>query len=133
MGVFLTYSLNKSPRGRHLQLAPESVIAIKLVRCIAGDTFVCDIQDGNLEVFTKNISVRIRGIDTPELNDKRPEMKQLAVEAREYVSKRLASAHKIELKNIGRDKYFRILADVYIDGSKLSEELLSKGYCQDRH
>ena len=108
----------------------DEAITIKVVRCIDGDTFVCNIQNDSLEVFTKNISVRIRGIDAPELNDKRPEIRKLALETKEYVSQRLASAHRIELKNLGRDKYFRILADVYVDGSNLSEELIAKGYCQ---
>ena len=33
-------------------------------------------------------------------------------------------AQKIELRNVDRDKYFRILANVYVDDKSLSEVLI---------
>lgn len=63
-------------------------------------------------------NVRVRGLDTPELRGKCEEEKAMAQQA-----KRLAEdLDKVELTNISRDKYGRILADVYFerDGQKLS-------------
>lgn len=91
-----------------------------------GDTFIVDIADVH-PIIGKGISIRIKGIDSPEITDHRPEVKELAIKAREYVKTRLAESSRIELNNIGRDKYFRILADVYLDGANLAEELLEEG------
>jgi endonuclease YncB( thermonuclease family) len=64
-------------------------------------------------------SLRVRGLDTPELRGKCREEISLAKEA-----KRLAQMHlrEIEISNIDRDKYGRLLADVnvVIDGQKVN-------------
>ncbi len=75
----------------------------------------------------ERIGVRVRGIDTPEITDQDPKIKQNAILAKEYVQRRLTTAKTIILKNIERDKYFRILADVEVDDVSLSRELLAKG------
>lgn len=36
----------------------------------------------------------------------------------------------IELRNIQRSKYFRILADVYIDGVSLADNLIQSGHAR---
>jgi endonuclease YncB( thermonuclease family) len=36
-----------------------------------------------------------------------------------------------ELKNLQRDKYFRVLAEVWIDGESLGEKLKSEGLAKD--
>ena len=33
----------------------------------------------------------------------------------------------VELRNMRRDKYYRILAEVYVDGKSLAQHLLDKG------
>ena len=43
----------------------------RLLRVIDGDTFRCDI-DEHSAIAGKNISIRLRGIDTPELRSKKP-------------------------------------------------------------
>ena len=40
-------------------------------------------------------------------------------------------AKTIELKNPQRDKYFRVLAEVWIDGESLGEKLKSDGLAKD--
>ena len=42
----------------------------------------------------------------------------------------LRSAKAIELRNIERGKYFRILADVYTDGKSLAEGLIKSGHAR---
>ena len=91
-----------------------------------GDTIHVNI-DNWPPIVGRNIGVRIRGIDTPEMNDSRPKIRLKADEARNYVIKQLNGNHVIILRHIGRDKYFRLLANVEIDGRDLSADLLKKG------
>lgn len=75
-------------------------------------------------MFGSEIAVRIRGIDTPELRDDREEIKKRAYEAKEELEKLLLNAKEIILYNIGRDKYFRLLASVKADGVDIGEYMI---------
>jgi len=103
-----------------------SVEITKVVSVYDGDTFTCDINQYP-PIAGQKISIRIFGIDTPEMKDKNPQVKALAVKAKEFVKTRLTTAKTIELRNMRRDKYFRILADVFIDGKNLGSLLIDKG------
>ena len=105
---------------RDFDLIDKSKVAV--VSVYDGDTFRCDV-DGWPPIIGENIGIRINGIDTPEMNDSRPRVKILAKKARDYARQRLGNGD-VELKNIKRGKYFRIVADVYVDGSNLGDELL---------
>lgn len=102
----------------------------RLLRVIDGDTFACDI-DQHSAIAGKNISIRLRGINTPELRSRNPEERKSASLEKQRLSDLLNSARVIELRNIDRDKYFRIDADVYIDGEpllpKLNQQYLTGG------
>ena len=90
-----------------------------------GDTFRADIN--NLHpIIGENIPIRISGVDTPEIRGKCDSEKKLALEARDFVKNKLLVATKIELRNIQRGKYFRMVADVYIDGVNIADLLLSE-------
>ncbi len=94
-----------------------------------GDTFRADIK-GVPPILGENIAIRLYGIDTPEMRDKRPHIKKKAIEARDYVRTRLFKAKKIELRNIRRGKYFRIVATVVVDGKDIGKELIAMGLAQ---
>ena len=100
----------------------------RLLRVIDGDTFACDI-DEHSAIAGKNISIRLRGINTPELRSRNPEERKSANLEKQRLSGLLNNARVIELRNIDRDKYFRIDADVYIDGidilTKLNPDFLT--------
>ncbi len=98
----------------------------RIINVYDGDTFRCDI-DAMPHIIGKNIGIRLRGIDTPEINDKNPYAKAKAIDAREFAKRKLMAAEKVELRNLDRDKYFRILADVYVDGQSLGQMLLEAG------
>jgi len=104
------------------------VTVSRLLRVIDGDTFACDI-DEHSAIAGKNISIRIRGIDTPELKSKDPEERKSAVLEQQRLSGLLRDARVIELRNIDRDKYFRIDADVCLDGEPLLPKL-NQRYCK---
>ena len=103
------------------KLYPDVKVS-RLIRVIDGDTFVCDI-DEHSAIAGKNISIRLRGINTPELRSGNPEERKSANLEKQRLSDLLTNARVIELRNIDRDKYFRIDADVYIDGEPLLPKL----------
>lgn len=90
-----------------------------------GDTITVDIP-GAHPLFGYHISVRVLGVDTPEIKGKAPCERERAQEAKEAVANFLKSARQIDLVNVGKDKYFRILADVLADGRSLRDHLLSR-------
>lgn len=88
---------------------------VTLVRNYDGDTFVVNLK--NLpDVFGRDISVRIRGIDAAEIKAPQLCQKYDAIESREVLHK-LMDGKTVDLLNCSRDKYFRILCDVKISGS----------------
>ena len=111
------------------KLYPDVKVS-RLLRVIDGDTFACDI-DEHSAIAGKNISIRLRGINTPELRSRNPEERKSANLEKQRLSDLLNNARVIELRNIDRDKYFRIDADVYIDGEpllpKLNQQYLTGG------
>lgn len=96
---------------------------VKYVRNYDADTITVDIPNVH-PLIGKNISVRVRHVDTPEMKGKLPCEKQVAKDAQKYVQQLLVNAKRIDLTNIAKDKYFRILADVVIDGKNLGSELI---------
>ncbi len=91
-----------------------------------GDTFNVNIE-GYPPIVGEDMSVRIAGIDTPEIRGTTGYTKEAAEKARLFTRHRLRRAKIIKLKNIRRGKYFRILADVYVDGENLGKELIRVG------
>lgn len=104
---------------------PANFKNVEVVSIYDGDTFFCDIQ-GLPDIFGRRMGVRLKGIDTPELRDNRPHVKELARQAKMFVVEKLRAADVVELKNVERGKYFRLVADVYVDGKNLGELLLEK-------
>ena len=78
-------------------------------------------------VFCKTIPIRVRGVDCPEIKGGTAETKVLAKQAKTF-TKNFLKGGKILLRNCGRDKYFRLLCDVKVNGNSLAEELLKAGY-----
>ncbi|WP_067207523.1 thermonuclease family protein [Marinomonas aquimarina] len=96
------------------------------------DTFRVDISNWP-DIVGKNIPVRVNGVDAAEIRGKCLSEKQQAKAARDYTRRFLESGHTIELRNIQRGKYFRLLADVYVDGASLSEALIASGHARTYH
>jgi micrococcal nuclease len=111
------------------QAAPEygTAIVSKVISVYDGDTFRVDI-DSLPPIVGKNIPIRLNGIDTPEIRGKCQYEKDLALKARDFVRNKLANAKEIKLNNLQRGKYFRVVADVMVDGVSLEQELLDKEF-----
>lgn len=91
-----------------------------------GDTFRVHLAC-TYGVFCKTIPIRVRGIDCPEIKGGSAETKALAKQAKAFTKNFLKSG-KILLRNCGRDKYFRLLCDVKVNGKNLDEELIRAGH-----
>ena len=100
---------------------------VSLISAYDGDTFYIDILSCDIDVFCKHISVRVRGVDCPEIKGGSAETKVLAKQAKAF-TKNFLKGGKILLRNCGRDKYFRLLCDVKVNGKSLGEELLKAGH-----
>ena len=96
-----------------------------VVKVYDGDTItiICYYPTYNSPLF--RFPVRLNGIDTPEIKGKTEEEILVAKEARDALSNLLL--HKVvTLKNIGTEKYGRLLADVYLDDLHLNQYMLDK-------
>lgn len=102
-----------------------SAVVSKVVSIYDGDTFKVNIE-GYPSIVGEKMAIRVNGIDTPEIKGKCPKEKELALKAKQVVVDLFKNASSIELRNMERGKYFRIVADVYVDGKSLSDKLISK-------
>jgi len=94
--------------------------------CYDGDT--CYVLAPTLPEPLQKMSVRILGIDTPEMRAECAEEKKLALKGRELANKMFRSAEKIQFDNLKWDKYGgRVLADVYLDGKSYKDEIINAG------
>lgn len=101
----------------------------KINRVYDGDTFFANLY--NLpDIFGKDIGIRLVGIDTPELNSTDSCNRAQAKAARAYLEQKLKAACRIELRNLSRDKYFRVDAVIYVDGVNINQEMVTKGYAK---
>jgi len=105
------------------------IVVSRVTNVYDGDTFRVDV-DHWPALIGKNAPIRINNIDTPELRAKCPNEKRLALLAKDFTQRKLQQAGIIELKNLNRGKYFRITADVFIDGKNLADSLLSAGFAK---
>ena len=106
-------------------LSPDQVVDV-----YDGDTFKIDLPSMH-PLFGDDLSIRLLGVDTPEMRGTTDEVKVLAMQAQQVTEKALKGASKIELKNPQRGKYFRIISEVWIDGESLADMLKKKGLAKD--
>ena len=91
-----------------------------------GDTCKVDIP-GWHPVVGESIPVRIAGIDAPEIRGQCEREKQHARLVQRIVESQLRKAKQVQLKNVRRGKYFRLVGDLYADGNNIAEGLLKRG------
>jgi endonuclease YncB( thermonuclease family) len=107
----------------------SDIIVSKVVSVYDGDTMRVNLKNpkGVPSIIADDIPIRFDGIDTPEIRGNSRRLTKIALEARDYTIKRLNEADKIVLTRVQRGKYFRILAEVEVDGVNLNQELIDKG------
>lgn len=134
-GLFalLAISAVATPRGGQTAHASSAGCAhsahtfrcLQYIRNYDGDTVTFQIPDVH-PLLGSMISVRLLGVDTPEMTGAKECERQLARIAKAFVTEELTSADSIELSDAQRDKYFRILGRVKYNGIDLSSELIAQ-------
>lgn len=104
----------------------KEIVVAKLRKIFDGSSFWVDIK-GYSAVVGEYIGVRINNVDVPMLTDYRPEERAKAIQARDFVKRKLAEGERIVLKNVRPGQFYNIVADVYVDGNNLASELIEKG------
>ncbi len=94
---------------------------------IDGDTFVVSLTAAYPRIIGDSVHVRIYGVNTPEIHSPDSAAHAQAVKAWNFAESKLRSAKRITLVNMGRDKYFRILATVRCDTLNLGAALIRAG------
>ena len=100
------------PKGA-LGLTSEKVV---VTSCYDGDT--CTSSTGE--------KIRLACIDTPELWGKRAEPVP-AKEARENL-RELVVGRKVTIRRITTDRYGRTVAELFVDGSNVQQQLVASGH-----
>lgn len=91
-----------------------------------GDTIYVNIPGLPGEIA--EMSVRVRGVDTPEIRGKCESEKSLAGKARDFARQSLKSAKRVEFCEPEWGRYGgRVVASVRIDGRALDQELINQG------
>jgi len=92
-------------------------------RVLDGKTFVVNLP-GVHPLLGENVPVRVRGLHALELPPPRDEDLPSAITQWNQLRKLVENTHKIELRRLerGKDKFY-LLADVYLDGEFLSQNL----------
>ena len=99
---------------------------VSLASVYDGDTFKVYLAC-RYSIFCKAIPVRVRGVDCPEMRGGTEETKAAAKAAKAF-TKQFLRGGKIFLRNCGRDKYFRLLCEVKVNGSDLGTALIKHGH-----
>ena len=100
--------------------ADDKFIIVNSIKSVYdGDTFRAYLPNE-----PKDLPIRIRGVDTPEIKGKCKLEKDAAIRARDFTRQQLKNAKQIRLYNVGFDKYHRVLATVVIDGKNLATLLI---------
>ena len=89
-----------------------------------GDTFRVNINSYP-KIIGHKMSVRLSNVDTPEIRGKCTQEKLLARKAKQFTVNFIRQAKSLQLRNMRKDKYFRIIADLYNqDNKNLANELI---------
>lgn len=104
-----------------------------IARVYDGDTFYINLP-GMPSVFGEELPIRLINIDTPELRSRcktvelKDEEKRLGRLATEYLIELLSSADEVQLRNLERGSFFRVVAEVYADGVSVNNHMVEAGH-----
>jgi len=100
----------------------------KVVKVYDGDTItIASKLENYIDSPVYRFSVRLNGIDTPEMKGGSAHQKELAVVARDALSERIMGKI-VSLKNVVLEKYGRLLADVYLEDENMCAWMISHNY-----
>ena len=95
----------------------------KVIKVYDGDTITVQFKLPYKQSQLYKISVRLNGIDCPELKTKNEIEKKCSQIAKQKVSD-LLLGKTVQFKNVSMEKYGRLLADVYYNDKSVNQWLL---------
>ena len=100
----------------------------KVIKVYDGDTItIASKVPGLYNSPIYKFSVRLDGIDTPEMRTKDEDEKEIAILARDALSEKIMDK-EIRLENVKTEKYGRLLCDIYLGQSHLNKWLIDQKY-----
>ncbi len=96
----------------------------KVIKVYDGDTITIATKINKIKY---KFSVRLAGIDSPEIKGKSKHEKECAIISRDELSK-LIMNKMVRLENLSTEKYGRVLADVYIGSIHVNKFMLDNNY-----
>ena len=98
----------------------------RVIKCYDGDscTIVAKLYPDE-PVY--RFSLRLNGIDAPELRSKNVNEKYAAHHVKTKISEKILNKY-VNLKNVKMDKYGRILCDIYFNNENINEWLINNRY-----
>ena len=101
----------------------------KVIKVYDGDTITIaaklDFHTESAPVY--RFSVRLNGIDTPEMKGGSVHEKELAIIARDALSAKVMGKI-VNLRNTTLEKYGRLLSDVFLEDENINEWMISQKY-----
>lgn len=106
----------------------QSFSKVKYLDCYDGDSCRFDFLSVPAPLG-RYVAVRLLDIDTPEMEGTCKLERLLAQVAKRVINERLQAAKQIQIRALERkDRYDRVLAEVWVDGESLSRHLMGVAY-----
>ena len=134
MGTCLSIGIfdgKKIPEDLNVKELPEFIPPInsgRVVKVYDGDTITIASHIPNLkksEIY--KFSVRLNGIDCPEIKGSSEQEKKMALKARDALSAKIMNKY-VFLKNVKTEKYGRLLCDVYLGNQYINDWMINQRY-----
>ena len=115
-------------------MATAETLPARVVSVIDGGTIVVELgAPGALPEVFRVISVRLVGIDTPEIHHRcksateQTQLRAKAAEAKHYLATLLPAGSAVTLEDVARGKFFRLVARVMHLGMDVNQQLMAAG------
>ena len=124
MGKCISKKLDKYDPNKLSKLKPNIKKKVYVIKVYDGDTITIVYKNESDKKVYKG-SLRLRGIDTPEIRTKNKNEKEIAQIAKNRLNTLVFNKY-IRLEKIDYDKYGRILADIYVKNKNISDLLINE-------
>ena len=120
------YPVTTACAGENQWRSISGPVTAEVIRIIDGDTIEVDAHPWPGHAV--RVSVRLRGIDTPERRSRCAEQRAAALLARDELERLVTGVPTVELINVSGGKYYgRVLADMTAGNLDVADAMLKSG------